>query len=362
MLLIMKFSSRRSTNPLIARIDQLFNRDLALENDYLRQENRILRSKLGRRVPLTESDRRTLVKYGLRIKDRLREIMAIATPETLLAWNRRQKKEKWTRHNQPKGPGRPRKQGDTESLVVKLAEENQWGYKHLAGELKKLGHKVSPSYVRDVLKRHGLPPVPKRKGVSWKQFIQAHLDVTWAADFFTEEVWTMGGLVTVYVLFFIHLGTRRVQVAGCTPEPKAAWMAQHARNFCMALEDNSLPCRYLIHDGDTSFLAFDPIAQSQGIKILKTPPHSPLCNAFAERHVREIRETLDNLILLGEPHLRHVLETIQRHHNTQRPHQGIGNIVPVDFDYPEDPAPRERVQCESGLGGLLNHYSVKQAA
>ena len=358
----MKSGASKSTNPLIARIDQLFNRDLALENDYLRQENRILRSKLGRRVPLTESDRRTLVKYGLRIKDRPREIMAIATPETLLAWNRRQKKEKWTRQNQPKGPGRPRKQGDTENLVVELAEENQWGYKRIAGELKKLGHKVSPSYVRDVLKGHGLPPVPKRKGVSWKQFIQAHLDVTWAADFFTEEVWTMGGLVTVYVLLFIHLGTRRVQVAGCTPEPKAEWIAQHARNFCMALEDHGLPCRYLIHDGDTSFLAFDPIAQSQGIKILKTPPHSPLCNAFAERHVREIRETLDNLILLGEPHLRHVLETIQRHHNTQRPHQGIGNVVPVDFDYPEESAPRDRVQGESGLGGLLNHYSVKKAA
>src|SRR5665811_2212203 len=102
MLLIMKFSSRRSTHPLITRIDQLFNRDLALENDYLRQENRILRSKLGRRVPLTESDRRTLVKYGLRIKDRRGEIMAIPPPKTLLAGNRGKKKEKWTRHNQPK--------------------------------------------------------------------------------------------------------------------------------------------------------------------------------------------------------------------------------------------------------------------
>jgi transposase InsO family protein len=66
--------------------------------------------------------------------------------------------------------------------------------------------------------------------------------------------------------------------------------------------------------------------------------------------------------LLGESHLRQVLQAIERHHNTQRPHQGIGNIVPVGFDYPEDPAPRERVQCESGLGGLLNHYSVKKAA
>ena len=78
----MKSGFPKSTNPLIAKIDQLFNRDLALENDYLRQENRILRSKFGRRVPLTEADRRILVKYGLRIKDRLREIVAIAKPET----------------------------------------------------------------------------------------------------------------------------------------------------------------------------------------------------------------------------------------------------------------------------------------
>ena len=91
MLSSMKRSHRNSSNPLIAKVQQLFSRDLALENDYLRQENRILRSKLGRRVTLSESDRRTLVKYGLRIKDRPREIMAIATPETLLAWNRRQK-------------------------------------------------------------------------------------------------------------------------------------------------------------------------------------------------------------------------------------------------------------------------------
>jgi len=87
--------------------------------------------------------------------------------------------------------------------------------------------------------------------------------------------------------------------------------------------------------GNCIFLAFDPIAQSQGIKILKTPPRPPLYNAFAERHVREVRETLDNLILLGESHLRHVFESIERHHNTQRPYQGIGNVVPVGFDYPD---------------------------
>src|ERR1035438_6733473 len=309
----MNRNPHHSANPLIAKVQQLFSRDLALENDYLRQENKILRSKLGSRVPLTEADRRVLVKYGLRIKDRLAEVIAIAQPETLLAWNRRQKQKRWTLQNTSAKVGRPRKTGDTEALIVRLAEENNgWGYKRISGELKKLGHRACPSYVRDVLRRHGLPPVPGRKGLSWKQFIQAHLEVTWATDFFTEEVWTMGGLVTYYVLFFLHLGSRRVWVAGCTPQPRVAWMAQQARNFSMVVEDWELPCRHLIHDRDTSFMALDGVLKTDELRILKTPPQSPLCNSFAERHVREIRETLDDLILLGELHLRRTLTVIDR--------------------------------------------------
>jgi putative transposase len=97
-----------------------------------------------------------------------------------------------------------------------MAKENAWGYIRIAGELKKLGHDISPSCVRDLLKKHGFPPCPCRKGLSWKQFIQAHLAVTWAADFFTEEVWTCAGLVTYYALFFTHLQTRRLYAtAGC---------------------------------------------------------------------------------------------------------------------------------------------------
>ena len=69
-----------------------------------------------------------------------------------------------------------------------MAHENAWGYVRIAGELRKRGHEVSPSYVRDLMKKHGLPPSPNRKGLSWKQFIQAHLEATWAADFFTEGI------------------------------------------------------------------------------------------------------------------------------------------------------------------------------
>ena len=280
-----------------------------------------------------------------------------------MAWHRRQKQQKWVFDNRAKAPGRPRKSEDTEALIVRLAEENSaWGYKRISGELRKLGHRACPSYVRDVLRRHGLPPAPSRKGLSWKQFLESHLEVTWAADFFTEEVWTVGGLLTFYILFFLHLGTRRLWIAGGTPQPQHAWMAQQARNFSMVVEDWKLPCRNLIHDRDCSFAALDCVLKTDRLTILKTPPHAPLCNAYAERHVREIRETLDQLILLGESHLGRTLLSIQDHHNAQRPHQGLGNVIPLGFDYPAEPASPLAVQCHQMLGGLLNHYSIQQAA
>jgi len=55
-----------------------------------------------------------------------------------------------------------------------------------------------------------------------------------ACDFFTVETIR---LQTLYVLFFIELGTRRVHLAGCTTHPTGAWVTQQARNFAWELED-----------------------------------------------------------------------------------------------------------------------------
>ena len=273
------------------------------------------------------------------------------------------KKEKWTYETTVKSPGRPKKGATTEKILIKLAMENDWGYGKIQGEMKKLGHSVSIRYVRDVLKRHGIPPSDNRKGMSWKQFILSHMDVLWATDFFTEEVWTRAGLITYYVLFFIHLGTRRVHFAGCTPNPNYAWVSQQSRNFSMQLND--MPetcCKYLIHDRDTSFYAMDTVLKAEDIEIIKTPPKTPRCNAYAERFVKESREILDNLIFLGSKHLHHTLKNIERYHNKYRPHQGIGNTIPLKFNYPKEPVLIEDVKCKEMLGGLLNHYYVDKKA
>ena len=98
------------------------------------------------------------------------------------------KRRNWTFDNTPERPGRPSKAKAPGALALRLARENVWGYVRMAGELKKLGDGLSPSVVRGLMKKHGIPPCPHLKGLTWKQFIQAHLEVTWAADFFTDEV------------------------------------------------------------------------------------------------------------------------------------------------------------------------------
>ena len=107
---------------------------------------------------------------------------------------------------------------------MRLAQENRaWGYDRIAGALANLGHTLSDQTVGNILRRHGIPRAPeRRKTTTWNAFIRAHLDVLVATDFFTTEVWTRCGLVTYYVLFFIHLASRRVHVAGVT-RIRAGW-------------------------------------------------------------------------------------------------------------------------------------------
>lgn len=299
----------------------------------------------------------------LAAKESLAESSLIFTPETILKWHRALKAGKWNFSKRRKtAPGRPATAADTAALVVKLARENTWGYDRIAGEMTKLGHIVSPSTIRNILKKHGLPTAPNRKGMDWKTFIRSHLDVTWATDFFTEEIWTTRGLTTFYVMFFIHHRTRRIRIAGCTPNPNTAWVSQQARNFLITADPLDPKIEHLVHDNDVSFQGLDKIFKSEGIEIVRTPPQSPNCNAYAERFVREARETLDNFILVGQSHLERVVKQIAEHHNTCRPHQGIANKVPLDYPYPDEPAPSKAIKRKAFLGGLLNHYYVDKAA
>jgi putative transposase len=176
-------------------------------------------------------------------------------PDTILAWHRRLVAQKFDGSQQRKALGRPPVGQELEALVVRIARENpSWGYDRLVGALANLGYTLSDQTVGNILKRHGLLPAPERKKTTtWHVFIRTHMDVLVATDFFTTEVWTKAGLVTYYVLFFIHVASRRVHVAGVTPHPDEPWMVQMARNVTMEKWGFLAPGQYLIHDRDGKY-------------------------------------------------------------------------------------------------------------
>jgi putative transposase len=350
---------------LLAYITGTVDQELLLRNEYLVTENRMLRNQITGRVRLTDAERKTLAEIGQKLgKQALTEVAHIVKPDTILAWHRKLVAQKFDGSQQRKGLGRPPIDAEVEALVMRLAQENRsWGYDRIVGALANLGYTVSDQTVGNILKRHGIPPAPERKTTTtWKEFIRTHMDVLVATDFFTAEVWTLGGLVTYYVLFFIHLGSRQVHVAGVTPHPTQAWMMQIARNITMEEWGFLSPGQYLIHDRDGKYCpAFQQLIDAAGVTRVPLPPRSPNLNAYAERWVRSIKEEcLSRLILFGEASLRQALTQYVEHFHHERNYQGKGNVVLFPTVHPgsERAGP---IQCRKRLGGLLKFYDREAA-
>jgi putative transposase len=205
--------------------------------------------------------------------------------------------------------------------------------------------------------------------ISWsgsrrRTFLQAHLGVIAAMDFFAVEVLTFGGLVRHFVLFVIDLGSRRVEIAGITRQPHAAWMKQTARNLTDGVDGFLKGTRYGIHDRDPLFTdEFRRVLRDAGVSPIKLPAQSPDLNAFAERFVLSIRsECLDKLIPLGERHLRTAVTEFVEHYHAERNHQGLGNWLIEPAAVPETPANENApVGCRERLGGLFNFYYRRTA-
>ncbi len=350
---------------MLAYITGSVDQELLLRNDYLAAENRILRKQVQGRLRLTDGERRTLAEIGWTLGKRaLDEVANIVRPETILGWHRKLVAKKFDGSKNRAYPGRPQIDEHLEELIVRFASENRlWGYDRIAGAMANLGHRVSDQTVGNILKRHGIPPAPeRRKTTTWKEFIRSHMDVLAATDFFTAEVWTKAGLVTYYVLFFMHLATRRVHIAGITPYPDGQWMTQVARNVTMADVGFLSSSRYLIHDRDSKFCSsFQLTIEAVGIKAVKLPARSPNLNSFAERWVKSAKdECLSKLILFGESSLRLALKHYVTHHHHERNHQGKGNLLlfPASEQTNRVEGP---VRCRERLGGLLRYYHREAA-
>src|SRR5262252_2735385 len=145
---------------------------------YLQEENRILKAQRGGRpLRLTDTERRRLAALAHPLgRQRLKEITAIATPDTLLRWYKRLMAQKFDSSTQRQQLGRPRVAEEVEQLVMRMAEENPtWGYRRIQGALANLGHHIDKTTVRHI-RRHHMEPAPQRQkaGMSWTQFLKMH--------------------------------------------------------------------------------------------------------------------------------------------------------------------------------------------
>ena len=327
---------------------------------YLREENRILREKLGRkRILLSIEQKRRLATKGKVIgRALLAQFGTLFSPDTILGWHRKLIARKYDGSDKRRPGPPPTKKKMIRDLVLRMARENDtWGYGRMYGELRGLGYDVHWQTVRRVMKDHGLldDPDPEEK-TSWKTFIRSHWESIAACDFFTLEAWTKAGLTRFLVFFVIDISSRRVKLAGIDHTPNEQWMLQQARNLTDAEDGFLKGKRILIHDRDPLFTRkFQSTLGNVGVRCLKMPKQSPNLNAYAESFVRTIkRECLDKMILFGERHVHHVVDEYIDHYNKERPHQGIGNRLIIE---PEEPVPKNGpVLCRKRLGGLLRSY------
>jgi putative transposase len=327
-----------------------------LEIVVLRHELAVRRRQLAR--PELNPPDRVFLAAASRLLPRARWRSFVVTPTTLLRWHRRLVARRWT---YPRRVGRPPIGGEMRELVLRLARENpRWGYQRIAGELRGLGLTVSASMVRNLLRQAGLGPAGERAGLSWRQFLRTQAQSMLAVDFFTIETVSLRRL---YVLFYIELGSRRVHLAGCTPNPDSAWVTQQARQLTWTLAEQATPVRFLIRDRDSKFTRdFDTVFRSEGVEIIRTPIRSPKANAIAERFVRTVRaECLDWLLILNCRHLERVLRVYVDHYNRQRPHRAL-NLRPPDPEHPTlrlaSSARPADVMRRDRLGGLIHEYSL----
>jgi putative transposase len=334
---------------------------LAAENLFLRKQLALYQERHVKPRRATHTTRIALICLA-RWFD-WRRAVAVVQPATLIRWHRQGVRLFW---RWTSSPGRPRIPADLQALIRRMARENpSWGEERIANELwLKLGLCVSPRTVRKYMpKSRNCPPKPGVPSQRWRTFVRNHAQAIIACDFCVVVTATFRLL---YVFVVIEHATRRILHINVTAHPSAPWTLQQLREAI--LSDHAY--RFFIHDRDSIFSrALDQGIRHLGLRVLKTPPHSPQANGLCERLPGALRrECLDFVIPLSEHHLRRLLHQWVVPYNIGRPHMALGPGIPQPPLHL--PAPRHvcrhrlpahlRVAARPILGGLHHEYRLEE--
>ncbi len=337
---------------LLGMVGSVVQSDLVRQVEYLRVENKILRSRLKKRVRLTPGEQQQILRYGRPLGASIKKIITITSYQTFRRWLRERGLIKF-RPGKP-GRGRPKTRKEIREIILRMARENPWGYTRILSELKKLNIKsVSRNTVKNILKQAGFDPAKVRGFDTWDAFIKRHLETLWACDFFTKTVWTFAGPKVFFILFIINVKTRKVHILGMSKKPTQEWVTNKARSIGFLFE--SKKPQLLMRDRDTKYSkGFNEVLRGFNVESKALPFRSPNLNPYAESWVSIIRrECLDHFFVFGERHLRYLVTHYSRYYNTKRPHSGVNRVFP-ETQLPQ--GKKQRLCCQEELGGLLKHY------
>src|SRR2546425_7477129 len=314
---------------------------LEAENAALRHQLIVLQRRVRGRVHLTNGDRLFLVQLYRWFPSVLNTI-AIIRPETLVRWHRAGFRRYW-RWKPPCLGGRPKIDGELRALIRRMSVDNPlWGAPRIHGELLKLGFEVAQSSVAKYMVKRCGPP-----SQGWSTFLRNHAPDIAAMDLFVVPTI---GFDVLYALVIVRLVRRDLVWINVTPHPTADWIA---RQITEAFPWNEAP-RYLIRDRDGIYgVAVTRRLRAMGIRDKPIAAASPWQNSFAERLIGTIRrECVDHIVVLGETHLRSMLQEYARYYNTARTHRSLDHDAPVS-------RPVQRIgsiTSQALLGGLHHHY------
>jgi transposase InsO family protein len=301
----------------------------------------ILRRKVRCRVRLTNNDRWFFIQL-YRWFPSILQVLTIIQPDTLVRWHRAGFRRYWHWKSLPLG-GRPQIEPDLRALIRRMSVENPlWGAPRIHGELLKLGFEIAQSSVaKYMVKRHGLP------SQGWRTFLRNHAPDIAAMDLFVVPTLSFDLL---YALVIVRLCRRDLVWINATANPTAEWIA---RQITEAFPWNEAP-RYLIRDQDGIYgVAVRRRLAAVGIRDRPIARGSPWQNGFAERLIGSIRrECLDHVIVVGEAHLRRILQTYADYYNQIRTHRSLDKDAPVSRSVQRTGS----IKSHAILGGLHHHY------
>jgi transposase InsO family protein len=291
---------------------------LEAENLFLRHQLNIALRRIPPRLRLFGSDRALLV-WLTRLWPNLLGTARVVRPETILRWHRAGFKMFW-RWKSRNRAGRPKIDRELRDLIRRMSEENPlWGASRIHGELLMLGFEVAQSTVSKYMMRSPKPP-----SQSWKTFLRNHAEAIAAIDLCVVPTLTFDLLFAFLVLGH---GRRQLLWFEVTRHPTAEWLA---RQITEAFPWESVPA-YLMRDNDRAYgHVFTSRVRAMGIRDRPISPGSPWQNGIAERLIGTLRrECLDQMLIVGEAHLRQVLCAYAVYYNQTRTHLSLQKDAPL---------------------------------